>query len=113
MENSIKLRQMLYKLTDLYNILVVTNPQNQQIKIFIISNWIPIQNNLPSNRLIGKEITALLEDNSLQVMIGTDLIYNELTQVVRQTINTKIENIPSIQYEFSSHFLWEQLTKSF
>lgn len=113
MENSIKLRQMLYKLTDLYNILVVTNPQNQQIKIFIISSWTPIQNNLPSNRLIGREITALLEDNSLQVMMGTDLIYNELTQVVRQTINTKIENIPSIQYEFSSHFLWEQLTKSF
>ena len=113
MENNVKLRQMLTKLADLYNILIITNPYNSQIKIFVIETWTPIQNTLPSSRVSGKEITHLLEDNSLQIMMGGDLFQNELTQVVRQTIDTKIDNLPVVKYEFSSHFLWEQLTKGF
>ncbi|NCB03274.1 MAG: hypothetical protein EOM67_14135 [Spirochaetia bacterium] len=103
----------LSKLQNIYNLLIVTNPVNQLSRVFIIHTWTPMMGQINFCTLVGREITDHLDDNSLPTMIQAGGSSVEITPVMRQTIETKLEILPVLKYQFSSQFLWEIFEKSF
>lgn len=103
----------LSKLQNIYNLLIVTNPVNQLSRVFIIHTWTPMIGQINYCTVTGKEITDHLEDNSLSTLLQSGSPLVEVTPVMRQTIETKLEVLPVLKYQFSPQFLWEIFEKSF
>lgn len=79
-----------------------------QSRFFIVENYIPAQNQIVDTFLQGREITYLLQDNSLILAINNADQYGAVIDTnIKQTILTKIEELQSSKYRFSTHYAWE------
>lgn len=108
-----KFKSTLIRLSDLYNLIVITNPVSNTFRVLVVNQWVPIQGQITYNTVTGKDITNYFHDNSMYSMVGSDVTSFEMNNVVRQTIETKIDSLSVIKYQFSSQFLWEIIEKSF
>jgi len=95
--------RILKKLQSIYNIMIVNN--GVDARIFIVDLYTPSQNQIPDTLVKGREITHLITDNSMAMIIN--VTEGVMTIDEKQAIFTKIESIPSMSYRFSHHYKWE------
>jgi len=82
--------------------------KGDQSRFFIVENYVPAQNQIIDTFLQGREITYLLQESSLVLAVNSTDQYGGMIDVnIRQTIFTKIEELPVLKYRFSTHYAWE------
>lgn len=101
------LNTTLKKLQKVYSLVIIINPLDKEDKrYFILGNFTPAQNQIIEHTIKGKEITELLENNSLSLLMGNSFQV-ELDILSRQNLQTKLDELEVSSYKFSAHYLWE------
>ena len=84
---------------------MIIESNSEDMIVFVIEQYTPYQNQIPDTFIKGKEITYLLKENSLMLALNTG--FEGMNTGERELIMTKIDDLPSMTYRFSSHYKWE------
>ena len=90
-----------------YKILIVFHPSDSDHKrYFITSNFVPAQNQIFEHTLTGKEITDLITEDWLSILIGSS-ISQSIDHIQKQTLDTKFNELKERTIKFSKDYSYE------
>lgn len=90
-----------------YKILIIFHPSTPDNKrYFITSSFTPAQNQIFDHTLTGKEITNLITEDWLSMLVGSS-ISQPIDHLQKQTLETKLNELKDRTIKFSEDYSYE------